>query len=490
MLYAKTTIRLVIVSIAIFSCIGLSKAQCTSGNIIIAHSNSIYDNLLDPNSDSYITESGGAFTGGTSELAEFEIIPNSTTGWIEIQDVNEIDSDITPNCGNSDLIQDNDGGDFAYYNIIDPTPGIPSNGDEFILLRFRLSQSPNGNFGYNFLVDTDAAYGAGIDPNSLCGNNGFEREVQFANAGGKKGVSVYDVDGSTSFNSTLCNQCIDVLDVQEACAASSGNCGTTDPQFITFPLPLSYLNVPSNTSVSDFFISVATASSGNATSVLGGGNVTDMGALDGANTGCACTGLSGCNLFDCQTNCIHVAFDNLPVDLLYFSVSKDEKQSLLKWATASEINNSHFVIEHSVNGISFKELAIIEGAGSSTNTIEYSFLHQTPQETINYYRIKQIDFNGDYSFSPIKTASFFSQKNKVTISPSITRNRIQIRTYNPQIGEATIEVFNLIGRKIDEFKINTSNGYTELNVSQYQSGHYFLKVKMGSVIFTKRFIKS
>ena len=105
------------------------------------------------NGDGYITNSGSAFTSGSTELAEFEAIPNSTTGWVEITDVNERDSDINPNCGNPDLIQDDDGGDFAYFNIVDPTPTNPSSGDEYILLRFRLAQSPNGNFGYNFLFE-------------------------------------------------------------------------------------------------------------------------------------------------------------------------------------------------------------------------------------------------------------------------------------------------------------------------------------------------
>ena len=174
----------------------LSYAQCTAGAITKAHSSSTYDLMLDPDSDGYITETGSAFPNGTTEMSEFEILPNSITGWVEIQDVSETDSDITPNCGNSDLIQDDDGGDFAFYNIIDPTPLVPSGGDEYIIFRFRLAKSPNGNFGYNFLVDNDAAYGSGTDINSICGNRGFEREVQFANAGGKKGVSVYDVDGN------------------------------------------------------------------------------------------------------------------------------------------------------------------------------------------------------------------------------------------------------------------------------------------------------
>lgn len=473
-----------------FFCNKSLNAQCTPGIITVAHTSSIYDALLDPDGNGYISDNGDPFSSGTTEMAEFEPIPNSTTGWNAIQDVSEVDSDITPNCGNPDLIQDDDGGDFAFYNIIDPTPGTPSNGDEYILFRFRLAKSPNGNFGYNFLVDTDAAYGSVDDGNSTCGNMGFEREVQFANAGGKKGVSVYDVDGSVSFNSTLCNQCISISDVQEACAASSGGCATTDPQFITFPLPLSYIGVPSNVATTDFYIAAATASSGNATSVLGGGNVTDLGALDGGNTGCACTGLSGCALFDCQTDCINTAFTALPVELLYFSAIRKQENAELKWATISERNNSHFVLEHSIDGFNFSTLKIIEGAGDSFETIEYNYVHQTPISQVNYYRLKQIDYNGRYALSAVEVINALNIEKKISLYPNVASNYIHLALNEIHSAEIQGTIFNSMGEKMTDLSFKAGEGSLELDIAQYQTGHYFIKIKLDNTMLIKRFLKS
>lgn len=465
-------------------------AQCIPGNITKIHSSAEYDALLDPDGDSYITETGGSFTSGTTELVEFEIIPNSTTGWIAMQDIGETDSDITPNCGNPDLVQDDDGGDFAFYNIIDPTPANPSDGDEYILIRFRLAKSPNGNFGYNFLVDTDAAYGAINDGNSTCGNMGFEREIQFANAGGKKGVSVYDIDGNTDFNSTLCSQCVSANDVQEACAASSGNCATSDPQFITFPLPLSHIGVASDVSTSDFFISTATANSGNATSVLGGGSVTDMGAIDGANTGCPCTGLTGCDLFDCQTNCINSAFTSLPVELLYFNATNIEGAANLKWATVSEIDNSHFEIEHSMDGINFRKLSEIQGNGNSLATIEYGFTHEKLEQGMNYYRLKQLDFDGAFEFSSIEAVSFRGKETKrFTILPNIATNNVRVKLFGIEQEDIHLYIFDSMGRKIKSENFKRMNSLN-LNIEELPLGNYYMQIRVGETVLVQRFLKT
>ena len=466
-------------------------AQCTAGAVTQAHSSSTYDNYLDPDGDGYITESGAAFTNGTTELSEFEILPNSTTGWIEIQDVSETGSDITPNCGNPDLITDNNGGDFSFYNIIDPTPGAPTSGDEFITLRFRLAKSPNGNFGYNFLFDTDNNYGAATDPNSLCGNNGFEREVQFANAGGKKGVSVYDVDGTTSMAalSPPCSQCIAVSDIQEACAFSSGGCpiSSSGPQFISFTLPLSHIGIDSDIAPEDLYISVATASSGNATSVLGGGNVTDFGAINGDDGGCpSCVGLTGCTLFDCQANCVYTTF--LPVELVYFQAEVQNESINLNWSTATEINNSHFEIEHSTDGSNFRKVGILKGWGNSIDTHDYKFIHYKPEEGQNYYRLKQVDFNGTFEYSKVEVVSYKTKVIDFNIIPTTASSNIKINIKGMR-NSGLITIVDLNGRVLQEVSFEEGQNSLIINTNQLAPGFYFAQLRSKSEILNKRFIK-
>ena len=459
-------------------------AQCTSGSILVSASSG-YDFLLDPNLDGYISNSGSAFTSDTTEKIEFETIPNSTTGWISIIDVSEKSGDVTPVCGNSDLLPDGNGGDFAFYNIVDPTPLSPSSGDEYIILRFRLAQSPNGNFGYNFLFDTDNQFGAGIDLNSTCGNRGFEREVQFANAGGQKGVSVYDVDGTTALSalSPPCNQCIALADIQEACAGSSGTCGTTDPIFISFPLLLSFIGVPSDIDPFSFYVALATASSGNATSVLGGGNVTDLGAIEGQTTGCAlCVGLIGCDEFDCQLQCINTAFVALPVEWNHFDVYLNKDQSIqLDWSTMGEFNSDYFVIERSINARIFESIATVSATGFVSPGTLTAYSYEDSQSSFNsvlYYRLKQVDMDGRFSYSPTKSIRLPSDGNKFALSPNPVKDLVKIAHLSKVAYTYQVQIYDLSGRLIETKQIEGIQGENELkiNMDKYKPGAYFINL--------------
>ncbi|MCP9237427.1 T9SS type A sorting domain-containing protein [Lewinella sp. JB7] len=466
-------------------------AQCSPGIITKAHTNTVYDALLDPDGDGYITESGAVFTSGTTEMAEFETIPNSTSGWFEVPDVSEVDSDITPNCGNPDLIQDADGGDYAFFNIIDPTPGIPTSGDEYILLRFRLAQPPQGNFGYNFLVDTDASFGAGVDTNSTCGNAGFEREVQFANKGGKQGVSVYDVDGATALGAAICNQCVSVADVQNACAASSGNCGTSDPQFVTVPLPLVHLGVPSNIDPLDLYIMVATASSGNATSVLGGGNVTDLGSLNDKEDGCGCAAQSGCAQFDCQSSCIQQVYASLPVTFTQFEAEVFPADVRLQWDITTDARNGHFYLEHSTDGVHFSTLRHFIGNQFTRQSGGYNYVHRSPAAGLNYYRVKQIDFDGFYRYSPIASINFGPERTlDFALVPSLHAGgplELEIFHASPETA-VVLSVFDLSGRVVLQ-QDSAGDRMIALNVDSLNPGAYLVRVHDGIDFATRRFLK-
>ncbi|MBO6515754.1 MAG: T9SS type A sorting domain-containing protein [Bacteroidia bacterium] len=92
----------------------------------------------------------------------------------------------------------------------------------------------------------------------------------------------------------------------------------------------------------------------------------------------------------------------LPVDLIYFNASKQGSTIQLQWTTASEENNSHFVIERSLTAGSFEEIGREAGNGNSQTTIKYSYYdevnnHRGPI----YYRLKQVDFNGEFEYSPV-----------------------------------------------------------------------------------------
>lgn len=91
----------------------------------------------------------------------------------------------------------------------------------------------------------------------------------------------------------------------------------------------------------------------------------------------------------------------LPIQLLTFNALANEKAVDLNWVTASEVNNDFFTVEKSEQGIDFHSIARVSGAGNSTKQLSYSAVDAAPYEGINYYRLKQTDFDGKFSYSTI-----------------------------------------------------------------------------------------
>ncbi|MBI2271921.1 MAG: T9SS type A sorting domain-containing protein [Bacteroidetes bacterium] len=97
----------------------------------------------------------------------------------------------------------------------------------------------------------------------------------------------------------------------------------------------------------------------------------------------------------------------LPIELLNFSASlQPGKTVLAEWKTASETNNDYFTVERSRDGINFETITIIDGLGNSSQIHNYSAFDYYPLEGISYYRLKQTDFDGKYSFSDLKAVNF------------------------------------------------------------------------------------
>ena len=91
----------------------------------------------------------------------------------------------------------------------------------------------------------------------------------------------------------------------------------------------------------------------------------------------------------------------LPIELISFNAKKHEDNVQIYWETASEINNDYFIVERSFDGVHFSPISRINGAGNSTHIINYSIEDQDYVNGINYYRLTQVDFNGDESISKI-----------------------------------------------------------------------------------------
>ena len=167
----------------------------------------------------------------------------------------------------------------------------------------------------------------------------------------------------------------------------------------------------------------------------------------------------------------------LPIELIEFKVQKENERVKLNWTTASETNNKFFTIQRSLDAINFEEIGTILGAGNSSVTLNYTLYDDNPYEGLTYYRLKQIDFNGDFSYSKIKTV-YFSKISIIKIYPNPAKNYVNIIVGTPNETAIDLVVFNHLGQKIIEEKKKTLKGYNtiNLNIERLRPGNYVFQV--------------
>lgn len=91
----------------------------------------------------------------------------------------------------------------------------------------------------------------------------------------------------------------------------------------------------------------------------------------------------------------------LPIELISFEGEKLKDHNILTWESASESNNDYYTIEHSEDGYSWFPLGYVSGMGNSTQITQYTYRHSNPKSVLNYYRLKQTDFDGKFEYFDI-----------------------------------------------------------------------------------------
>jgi hypothetical protein len=159
---------------------------------------------------------------------------------------------------------------------------------------------------------------------------------------------------------------------------------------------------------------------------------------------------------------------SLPVTYAYFKAAAQQQSAVLSWATATEINSNYFELEHSTNMKDWNTIANIKGKGNSTQIVNYEFTHQNIElHTIHYYRIKQVDYNTHFSYSPVRSVSIGKAHSTFTIWPNPASDVVSIK--NPQ-GNYQLAIIDMNGKSV-------ANAYgTHINITALQAGVYTLIV--------------
>ncbi len=170
----------------------------------------------------------------------------------------------------------------------------------------------------------------------------------------------------------------------------------------------------------------------------------------------------------------------LPVELTEFNCKLIDDKVFINWVTASEKNNSHFDVEKSTDGKTFKILATVEGKGNSQNLNVYNQIDKTPSE-INYYRLKQVDFDGTYTYSEVKRVVSTKIQNQIfNVYPNPVKNELNIVGFVD--GELVVyDINGKIVKQISKSKLNQT-----IDFSGFENGLYFLQYNSNTI---QKFVK-
>ncbi|MDP1727312.1 MAG: SBBP repeat-containing protein [Bacteroidota bacterium] len=231
----------------------------------------------------------------------------------------------------------------------------------------------------------------------------------------------------------------------------------------------------------DFANAIAVSSNGNI--FITGQSASSLGiATSGAHQTTFGTGAYDAFLASLRSN------GSLPVKLIYFEAKLlYNKQVLLIWESANEINNNNFTVERSNDLENFEDIGIVKGAVNSANAHYYEFLDQAPfgsaaipvKAKTLFYRLRQTDFDGTNTLSEIKAVEFGDLTNdQIKLVYDKEQSVLQINSASAQ--KIVVQIFSLNGSLLTSFTENLKEGYQMIPIqANVSAGFYLLKTQVG-----------
>lgn len=185
---------------------------------------------------------------------------------------------------------------------------------------------------------------------------------------------------------------------------------------------------------------------------------------------------------------------SLPVELSSFTGVSDRGTPVLKWETASEVNNAGFEVERASADDLFRKLAYVDGMGTTTDPQSYTFADETAQPNVLYrYRLKQVDLDGTTSFSPI--VEVFAEAPGLVSVGDVYPNpasgqgaRLDINVAEAR--DATIEVYDIRGALVrtESRILNQGQNRISLDTHEQANGPHFVKIQIGTEVVYRPFV--
>lgn len=173
------------------------------------------------------------------------------------------------------------------------------------------------------------------------------------------------------------------------------------------------------------------------------------------------TGMNGFSVF-----AVAQSAAPLPVEFISFTGTAKDEYNELMWSTATETNSQYYYIERSDDGINFHEIGRQNGAGTTSQIHNYAFDDYSPLEGTNYYRLRQVDYNGAFMYSSVVTVDFHRGHMTVTnVKPNPTNGEVNFDFNSPVETTIHMVITDMTGRTVRDEYVTVKPGTTAVNTS-------------------------
>ncbi|MGN6532490.1 MAG: T9SS type A sorting domain-containing protein [Ginsengibacter sp.] len=183
----------------------------------------------------------------------------------------------------------------------------------------------------------------------------------------------------------------------------------------------------------------------------------------------------------------------MPVELTSFAAHNKGTGVSLDWSTSQEINNSYFQVEKSINGTDWTILAKVNGAGNSQTVKNYNAFDANPTSGINYYRLKQVDFDGNFKYSRTVTIKADGPKTAISIltNPFHGTLSVNFNSASSQMGSARL--MDITGKQVISESWSVPGGIVKKDFStgSIPQGMYILTIRnnSGEILYNGKVVK-
>ncbi|MCR9174067.1 MAG: T9SS type A sorting domain-containing protein, partial [bacterium] len=182
--------------------------------------------------------------------------------------------------------------------------------------------------------------------------------------------------------------------------------------------------------------------------------------------------------------------DPLPVELSQFNALCQGDETVLSWTTESEHNNDYFVVERSGDAQVFETIDVVSGQGTSTQSHQYVVVDNAPRNGVVYYRLKQVDFNGEYEYSDLIAVDCGVSGNWAELYPNPSTGNSHLIVHAGIAKQGDLTITDQTGKLLFEktLKAQDFNSEIALNGTQFEPGIYYVTVTTEEQQFVQKWI--